>query len=273
MKIIAFLLLFCVSVYSQVGIGTTTPKGALDITHSTNGFLMPRVVLTATNVSAPVVNPAGGALEVGTMVFNTNTTAGTFGVIPGLYYWDGAKWVYQFHRNYKTNFSQSSDLTLATSSGAYTNIPGLNNKSFVAPYDGEYQIIFTGYLGAPTVSDNTTNLPSSRDISGYSATAFVEGIFRLTVNSINYDKYSYSISLYRSGSGTNGTGGTDLFELFNEVNIIITVNLTAGSTCNLNAAYTGASDDNASTALPHIVGSTTSGLGNKCEVNISYIGR
>ncbi|HLF52432.1 hypothetical protein [Flavobacterium sp.] len=267
-----FFLFFTALLNAQVGVGTTSPKGALDVTSTTTGFLMPRIVLTATNVSSPVTNPNGPALEIGTMVFNTNTTAGTYGVIPGLYFWDGVKWVSQIHRNYKTSFSQSDALTVATTSGAYSNITGLNAKTFIAPYDGEYQIIFSGYLGATPVFKKTTNVGASRDIDGYAATGFVEGNFRLTVNGTNYDKYSYSISLYRSSNGANGSGGSDLYQLFNEVTIIVTINLTSGATCTLNGAYTGADNDNTTTPNPHVVGSLGT-LGNKCEINIAYMGK
>lgn len=79
---------------AQVGLGTTTPAGALDITSSTNGLLLPRVSLTALNVAAPVVNPAGGALVVGTLIWNT-ATAGVIpnNVVPGMYYWEGTRWI------------------------------------------------------------------------------------------------------------------------------------------------------------------------------------
>ncbi len=79
---------------SQVGVGTTTPNGALDVNSSTNGFVPPRVALTATNVQAPVLNPQGGVIPAGTIVWNT-ATAGTTpnNVAPGLYYWNGTRWV------------------------------------------------------------------------------------------------------------------------------------------------------------------------------------
>ncbi len=79
---------------SQVGVGTTTPNGALDVNSSTNGFVPPRVALTATNVQAPVLNPQGGVIPAGTIVWNT-ATAGTSpnNVAPGLYYWNGTRWV------------------------------------------------------------------------------------------------------------------------------------------------------------------------------------
>jgi hypothetical protein len=92
---LALLFTFtCFTAFSQVGVGTTTPAGALDINSSTQGMIPPRVALTATNVAAPVVNPQGGALVAGTIVWNT-ATSGTVpnNVAPGLYYWDGTRWV------------------------------------------------------------------------------------------------------------------------------------------------------------------------------------
>lgn len=87
-------ILFPISILAQVGVGTTTPAGALDVSSSTNGLIPPRVALTATNVAAPVVNPQGGPLVAGTLVWNT-ATAGVIpnNIIPGMYYWDGIRWV------------------------------------------------------------------------------------------------------------------------------------------------------------------------------------
>jgi uncharacterized protein (TIGR02145 family) len=51
--------------FAQVGIGTTTPKGMLDVTSATSGLVLPRVA----NVGI-VVNPNGGALADGTMVYD-----------------------------------------------------------------------------------------------------------------------------------------------------------------------------------------------------------
>ncbi len=88
-----FLLYSC-SLFSQVGIGTTTPNGALDVVSTNQGLLMPRVELTSTNVSAPVINPASGVLANSTLIYNSATN-GVFpnNVFPGFYYWDGLKWV------------------------------------------------------------------------------------------------------------------------------------------------------------------------------------
>ncbi len=64
----------------------------------------------------------------------------------------------------------------------------------------------------------------------------------------------------------------DYLELFNESNINVTVSLTAGQVCTLNAAYNGIADDNISEANQHIIGRSTA-LGNYCEINVMYIGR
>ena len=104
MKKTTFYLLSLISLVSfttinaQVGVGTTTPEGALDLnpTVATNfGFNAPRVALTALNIQAPVANPKGAfAIPNGTIVWNT-ATAGTLpnNVSPGLYYWNGLKWI------------------------------------------------------------------------------------------------------------------------------------------------------------------------------------
>jgi hypothetical protein len=79
---------------AQTGIGTTTPNASakLDITSSTQGFLPPRVALTASNVFTPVVGSSAAA--TGLIVYNT-ATAGSSpnNVIPGYYYWNGSAWI------------------------------------------------------------------------------------------------------------------------------------------------------------------------------------
>ena len=84
------LLMSSPLVFSQVGVGTTTPRGALEVNSATTGFVAPQIALSNTAVSAPVVNPAGGALLAGTIVYNTATVND---VTPGYYYWNGTIWV------------------------------------------------------------------------------------------------------------------------------------------------------------------------------------
>lgn len=129
--------MFFLTIYSsaQVGIGTTTPAGALDLnpTVATNyGFVAPRVALTSTIIEAPVVNPQTGAIPAGTVVYNT-ATAGVApnNVGPGLYYWNGTKWI------------------------AFAGSPGgldwsLTGNSSTVP--GSYAVPGVNYIGS---SDNT----------------------------------------------------------------------------------------------------------------------
>jgi hypothetical protein len=73
---------------AQVGIGTVSPVGALDVTSTNEGLLIPRVALSATNV-ATVLSPT-----VSELVYNTFTSAlGPNQVAPGFYYWNGTIWV------------------------------------------------------------------------------------------------------------------------------------------------------------------------------------
>lgn len=91
--LLATIFCSCFS-FAQVGVGTTTPRGALDVSSTTSGFIPPQVALTDLTIAAPVLNPQGGALANGTLVWNTNT-AGVMpnNVSPGLYYWNGTRWI------------------------------------------------------------------------------------------------------------------------------------------------------------------------------------
>jgi hypothetical protein len=73
---------------AQVGLNTTMPEGALDISSSTNGVLLPRVNLLSAIDAITVINPNGGAVADGTMVWNTGATL----VPAGFYYWQSGRW-------------------------------------------------------------------------------------------------------------------------------------------------------------------------------------
>lgn len=92
-KIYVFFLGCFIFSFGQVGIGTTNPEAAMDVESSSSGILIPRVTLSANNISLPIINPQGGNLVEGTMVYNT-AYAGVFPyeVRPGFYYWMGDKW-------------------------------------------------------------------------------------------------------------------------------------------------------------------------------------
>jgi len=86
--IVVFVIPF--QLLSQTGIGTPTPHASakLEVASDRQGFLPPRIALTAINSASPITSPATGLI-----IFNT-ATAGTTpnNVLPGYYYWDGSKW-------------------------------------------------------------------------------------------------------------------------------------------------------------------------------------
>lgn len=91
--ILIALLCFC-TINAQVGVGTTAPEGELDVVSSRHGVVFPRIPLISRNVSPPVLNPQGGLLAIGTLVYNTATNGPSpYQVSPGYYFWDGSEWV------------------------------------------------------------------------------------------------------------------------------------------------------------------------------------
>jgi len=83
--LLKILVLFPLAIFSQVGIGTTTPNSSaiLDITAVDKGVLVPRVAIANLNTAAPVAAPVESLL-----VYNTTVASGV-----GFHYWDGTKWV------------------------------------------------------------------------------------------------------------------------------------------------------------------------------------
>ena len=80
MKKLTFTLFFINALcFAQVGIGTTSPQGALEIISTTDGLLIPKVALSSTT-TATIITPTKAEI-----VYNT-ATAGD--VTPGYYYWE-----------------------------------------------------------------------------------------------------------------------------------------------------------------------------------------
>lgn len=150
------LLIMCVSylsVYSQIGIGTTSPNGALDINITNDGLLIPRIALSATNV-ATVLTPT-----VSELVYNTFTSAaGPNQVTPGFYFWTGSTWA-------RVGTGNNTDWSLTGNSGIVptTNFLGTINSAdlrirtgnadrFDFTSNGRLRSYDNGTTGQPTYS-------------------------------------------------------------------------------------------------------------------------
>ena len=170
-----YLLMFAnVSLFSQIGIGTSNPEGALDvevydatgtILESPYGIVLPKVSLTSNILASPVINPNGGALEPGTTVYNTNNST------------NGAN-------DEQTGGCQRT--TIRESYGnpnpsAADNIAGLTSRTFVPTYSGVYKIEVRTNFGAGKIADFTSGTESEISL------ATSEGAFFFTISGPGVD--------------------------------------------------------------------------------------
>lgn len=88
LRIVALATLICItSTQAQVGIGTTTPQGALDISSSGGGLVLPRTNLLSKLDILSVINPQGGNPVPGTIIYDLGDY-----ITQGFYYFDGIAW-------------------------------------------------------------------------------------------------------------------------------------------------------------------------------------
>lgn len=198
----AFLMLSFSVAFAQVGISTSTPNGALDITSTTDGLLIPRIALTNTT-TATVITPTASEL-----VYNTATIND---VTPGYYYWDGTKWV-RLLSGSKTDWS-------------LTGNAGTNAANYVGTSDGvalKLATVGTERLRILTngqVVVNNTAAPAAADrFSVYNTTA--------TDFAINGYSTSTGVGVY----GQNTAAGYGVYGLNNSTGIaVLGQNLSTGA--------------------------------------------
>ena len=217
--VLFYLLSFC-ALNAQVGVNTKTPNGILELNSSSYGLVLPRVALTSTIIESPVVNPQGGGLAAGTVVYNTNsTTSGANDVYKGIYVWTGIKWVNKFTKKH-AEFNKQSSFFQPSSSAGYQNIPGLSSKTFVAQYTGAYKIEISMNYGAGYI----VNASAGTDVG------VQEGMFRFTFNATNY-------LLPAKTNATRTDTGTNYYAIWEQFSIIKYVTLTAGTSYSYNLAF------------------------------------
>jgi len=212
--------------YSQVGINTTDPKGIIDFNSSTLGVVYPNVALLGTDDATTVVNPQGGPIAEGTVVYNTNTTNNGLitDIYPGIYVWNGSEWVVHYKKRQSELHNQTTMLrTEANFSGGYQDIPGLgisDAKTFTAKYSGLYRIeVKTNFAGGKTESNSSIFVSQAkgqfRFLFGGTPYFFETTAFSAYSNYINSGKYYEGIwkESYETNYVTLTAGTTYPFSL------------------------------------------------------------
>lgn len=160
-------LTFLQTAQAQVGVGTTTPEGALHLNSTSQGLIIPRIPLTAKDIESPVINPNGSNLVEGTIVYNTSKTKlGANDVYPGIYAWSGTQWNPQFIMEDYKKYTQTGGCQRTTIRETYSpgdptpadadNVAGLTNQIFTPKYSGSYRIEVKTNFAAGKISDFTS---------------------------------------------------------------------------------------------------------------------
>jgi hypothetical protein len=215
-----FLLTF--SLFSQVGIGTTSPTGALAVNSSLPapstqlaGFVPPTVSLTATNstltvtAGVNVVNAdTGGVPAIGTLVYNRNTSAvGPNQVTPGYYYYNGSNWEKMTTSGQSsTTYFTPTGLTVPQNTTAFTALSGF---PITVNYTTDTVLFVSGDVGV-LLNENGNNATGRTDVVIYVDGAVLPngGYQRLYTsnssgNPIRYASFSQTLSL-TAGTHTIG---------------------------------------------------------------------
>ena len=232
---------------------------------STAGIILPRVSLTATHEPLPVVNPQGGSIPIGTVVYNINTTnTGSNDVYKGIYVWTGTEWYNKFTKKQSEIFKQSGSsnngMIQPASNAGYQDIPNLgvtDNQSFTAKYSGTYKIELNLNYGGGYVKDLE---PGGIDVS------VQKGNFKFA-----FDGLSSDIIIPAHSNST--LLGTRYYAIWEQFSIVRYVNLTAGTSYTFNLQFD-------QLPSPEFVSNGNSGTGRgyigipdhvPCSVEFTYI--
>jgi hypothetical protein len=161
MKFFLFLLLFLPMIaFSQVGVNTTTPNAMLDVQSTNNGVLIPRVALTSITDAVTVVNPAGGALQTSTLIYNT-ATAGVNpnNVIPGFYFWNNttSRWI-ALSGSTDWSLNGNTAITSPATPATYGTSTIATTENFIGTKDNNDVTVATNNIERIRVKNTTGNV-------------------------------------------------------------------------------------------------------------------
>ncbi|OAD90820.1 hypothetical protein A7A78_14005 [Aequorivita soesokkakensis] len=280
MKKIYFFLtytfvLFCFisNSWGQVGIQSSSPKGALDIGSTTTGLVYP-VVSLLDIYNETINNPNGANIIAGTTVYNNNTVDGITGVYPGLYVWNGTVWVPQFEKKDNKLYTQSA--SVRTDSEPLLPLDGNQTISFPSytftpKFTGYYKVLVTVHYGA-----GRADLPPSSQYVNFVA---AEGVFNFTFNSTTS---SFTVKAYSGNNDDrlfdNGTR-KEYNNKFNQTSFVRQDLLSAGTNYTFSLTFNQASapgiEGNGNvTVIPAGDGRGYIILNNdlKCTIEFNYVG-
>ena len=223
-----FILLFCSTLFAQVGIGVKDPEGALDITSSNAGLVPPRVALTNTSAQAPVINPKSGVttLADGTIVYNTNTN-GTppNNVSPGFYYWSSSAWIPLEQARPVESVSLTTDVLITGST--FTNVSGMSITFVARKSEAHINLTMSGlgFTGSLTFgsfrlyNSTTTSVIGGTNSSAQSLWKSGPNTYSITTWSASFSKKitgltagnSYTIVLQAKTDNLLGTDGVAIY--------------------------------------------------------------
>ncbi|MGK0377781.1 MAG: hypothetical protein ACJA1Z_001592 [Patiriisocius sp.] len=232
--ILFFLLANFTQNFAQVGINTTTPQGILDARSSNMGIVLPRIALTSTIVESPVTNPQTGNIILGTVIYNTEaTTSGVNDVSPGIYAWDGFKWIPQFPKKQSEIFKSSTGFRPA--SGTPINI--INTTVFTADYTGRYGVKIRVDFGGGNAKE--PDLAGGLS-DGLLNVANITGTF--TIN-FGGDTHTIPVTAY-STCYDSTIGATNYFAIWEEFYSNFYVDLNAEEARNISMTFLQGNGDN-----------------------------
>lgn len=261
-------------IYSQVGIGTTTPdpSSILDIQAIDRGILVPRIALT--DVSLISLDGSSAAAE-GLLIFNTNPlTVGGSGI--GFYYFNGSTWEQLVPKSKMDQLwtETAGDIERQSGDVYIGNTNGTNNDLYISNAlidwdDPNYRIdpaaiskvnemeFDDGSPGDPSMrfDDATTGFYSpASDVLGYS----INGTERLRVDGagrLGLNTSTPQARLDVAGTFVLGVNGSQFDGMFSLENDFGNQTLLAGESVTLSLSGT----------------STVYSISSQAKVNVSFL--
>ena len=239
--IILTVFFWTVTLKAQVGIGTIVPDGALDVSSTTDGLLIPRVLLTITTSPLPLTLPT-----VSELVYNSATVAD---VTPGYYYWNGTIWV-------RLAAAATTNWTITGNTGIVdgTNFIG---TAALTNVDVAFR---RNNLAAGKISATSTSFGLGALTSGAASNSTAFGNNALVANTTG----ASNVAIGTSALAANTTSGSNTAVGFNSLLVNTAANNTSIGSSSMVANTTGASNVavGASALAANTTGATNVAIGN-----------